>query len=307
MLNLIAKHILMTFFIYTAFFPGSVLAGGAFSYRLPPKGLSFDGESKTVIGALRKHVIEDKETFLDIAKRYNLGFNEIEDLYPQQDPWIPPKGMNLIIPSKWILPDTQMEEIVINIPEMRLYYFMKKIQMVKTFPIGIGDQEWQTPVGNYLIREKQIQPTWFIPPLLQEKYGIKIIAPGPDNPLGEYWMGLGESGYGIHGTNIPWSIGRLVTHGCIRLYPEDMEQLFDLAVYGTTVEIIYEPVKIGLLSGNIYIEVHRDIYNRIENFVLYGYNKLIEKGVIQRVDLDKFYQALQHQNGLPVDITLNKH
>jgi L,D-transpeptidase ErfK/SrfK len=215
--------------------------------------------------------------------------------------------MELIIPSQWILPDTQREGIVINIPELRLYYFIKKTRMVKTCPIGIGEHEWQTPVGNYSIKEKQAQPVWFIPPLLQGKYGLKTMAPGADNPLGKYWMGLGESGYGIHGTNIPWSIGRLVTHGCIRLYPEDMEQLFDLVEYGTPVEIIYEPVKIGLLSKSVYIEVHKDIYNRIENFVLYGYNKIIEKGMIKIVDLDKFYKAMKDQNGLPVDITLSKN
>ncbi|MGA1865169.1 MAG: L,D-transpeptidase family protein [bacterium] len=274
---------------------------------MPLKESSFDGEVKTVIGARRKHIVQDNETLLDIARHYNLGFNEIEALYPQQDPWIPSAGMELIIPSQWILPDTQKEGIIINIPELRLYYFIKNTQMVKTCPIGIGEQEWQTPLGNYPIKEKQIQPVWFIPQLLQEKYGSKIMPPGPDNPLGKYWMGLGESGYGIHGTNIPWSIGRLVTHGCIRLYPEDMEQLFDLAGYGTSVEIIYEPVKIGQLSDRVYIEVHKDIYNRIENFVIYGYNKLIEKGVVKLVNLDKFYKALESRNGLPVDITLNKN
>lgn len=283
------------------------MAGGAFSYRLPPNGSSFDAEVKTVIGALRKHIVKDNETFLDIARLYDLGFNEIEALYPQQDPWLPPAGMELIIPSQWILPDTHKEGIVINIPELRLYYFIKKTQMVKTCPIGIGEQKWQTPLGNYPIGDKQIQPAWFIPSLLQEKYGINIMAPGANNPLGKYWMGLGESGYGIHGTNIPWSIGRLVTHGCIRLYPEDMEQLFDLVGKGTTVEIIYEPVKIGQLSERVYIEVHEDIYNRIENFIFYGYNKLNEKGVVNIVDLDKFYKALENRNGLPVDITLNKN
>jgi len=241
---------------------------------------------------------------LDIAKQYDLGFNEIQDLYPQQDPWIPPEGMALIIPSQWILPETEMEGIVINVAELRLYYFMKRIKMVIAFPIGIGDRGSHTPLGTFRIKAKRIRPTWFIPASLQEKYGDKTMLPGPDNPLGDHWIGLGDSPYGIHGTDIPWSVGRLVTHGCIRLYPEDIRQLFDLVKPGTRVEILYEPVKLGFLSGRIYVEVHKDIYNRIEDLVEYGYRRLEEKKIIQRVDLEKFRRALDRRDGLPVDITL---
>ena len=257
-----------------------------------------------LLGIPQRHVIQNKETLLDIARQYNLGYNEIQDLYPQLDPWIPPVGMELIIPSQRILPDIRSGGIVINVAEFRLYYFMKGKSPVMTFPVGLGDREWTTPLGEFRIGEKRTNPTWYIPPSLQHKYPIKAIPPGPDNPLGDYWMGLEGTSYGIHGTDIPWSIGRLVTHGCIRMYPEDIPHLFNLVKPGTAVSIIYEPIKIGLVYGRVYVEVHRDIYDRIEDMNVYGIELLREKGLLDSVDLDKFKQALDLQDGLPRDITL---
>ena len=117
-------------------------------------------------------------------------------------------------------------------------------------------------------------------------------------------MGLARSKYGIHGTDIPWSIGRLVTRGCIRLYPEDIQNLFQKVDIGTPVALIYEPVKIGSVSEKIYVEVHRDIYGRIDHFRRYGYKKLKEKSLSRRVDMNKFDQAVERRNGMPVDVTL---
>jgi L,D-transpeptidase ErfK/SrfK len=257
-----------------------------------------------LLGTPQRHVIQNKETLLDIARQYNLGFNEMQDLYPHLDPWIPPVGVELVIPSQRLLPDLKTEGIVINLAEFRLYYFMKGKNPVLTFPVGLGNKDWPTPVGKFRIGEKRKNPTWYIPPSLQHKYPVKAIPPGPDNPLGKYWMGLEGTYYGIHGTDIPWSIGRLVTHGCIRMYPEDIPQLFKLVKPGTEVRIIYEPVKIGRVSGRVYVEVHRDIYNRIEDLTAYGYKRLGQKGLLESVDLDKFRQALDLQDGLPWDITL---
>jgi L,D-transpeptidase ErfK/SrfK len=151
------------------------------------------------------------------------------NVHPEQsilDPWVPPEGLELTIPTFWILPEGNWNGILINIPERRLYFFFKKISMVKTFPIGIGVTENFTPTGRFYIRDKRVSPTWHIPISLREKYeGRKSIPPGPDNPLGSHWMGLSIKGYGIHGTNFPWAVGRLVSHGCIRLYPEDIVRL----------------------------------------------------------------------------------
>jgi len=270
------------------------------------KGLFHYVPGKTVIGNLQIHRVRKKETLLDIARHYHLGFNEIEDLYPNLDPWIPPEGLELTIPSQWVLPGTIREGIVINVPEMRLYYFTSqgKNTKVETFPVGIGDIDWPTPLGSFKIKEKRKNPAWLIPPSLRHKYNVIAIPPGPDNPLGDYWMGLAHSKYGIHGTDIPWSIGRLVTRGCIRLYPEDIQNLFEKVDIGTPVVLIYEPVKIGRVSEKIYVEVHRDIYGRIDHFEQYGYKKLQERSLSRRVDMNKFDQAAKRRNGMPVDVTL---
>ena len=257
-------------------------------------------------GALKTHVIRNKETLLDIARDYDLGFNEIQDLYPDLDPWIPPVGKELVIPSQRLLPASQGDGIVINIAEFRLYYYRKGVEEVLSFPVGLGDQEWTTPVGKYNIGEKRKDPKWFIPASLQYKYQEKIMPAGPDNPLGEYWMGLEGTSYGIHGTDIPWSVGRLVTHGCIRLYPEDIKKLYNIVKPGTIVTIIYEPVKIGFISGRVYVEVHRDIYGRFGDLTDYGYLCLHKKGLFERVDHIKFKKALELQDGLPKDVTLSE-
>ena len=285
-------------------YPAGLPASGAYSYRFPTQDACLDGTARTVVGVPQIHVVADGETLLDVARHYGLGFNEIADLYPNQDPWLPPRGMNVTVPSQWVLPTSKTEGIVINIAELRLYYFMDRIRMVKTFPIGIGDEGWETPLGIYRIGEKRVRPTWYIPASLQEKYGQKAIPPGPDNPLGNYWMRLGNSLYGIHGTNFPWSVGRLVTHGCIRLYPEHIQELFQLTQPGTPVELIYDPVKIGYLSGKIYAEIHRDIYGKNSDFSAYGQQRLAATGLRSRVDLEKFQQALDRRDGLPVDVTL---
>lgn len=251
----------------------------------------------------RQHVIKKEETLLDVARFYDLGINEIQALYPDWDPWMPPPGIAMDIPSQWILPEILKEGILVNTAELRLYYFNEKKGIVKTFPISIGERDWATPQGTFKITEKVVEPAWTVPPSLRTKYEVWTFPPGPDNPLGGYWLGLGDSGYGIHGTDFAWSIGRLVTRGCIRMYPEDIRLLFDLVGVGTPVKIVYEPVKIGNRSGRIFVEIHEDVYGKISNFSKYAYFQLFERGMVDNVDLKKLRQALYHRTGLPVDIT----
>jgi L,D-transpeptidase ErfK/SrfK len=265
-----------------------------------PSGSSI-GESAP-IGAVQHHIIGEKETLLDIAYMYGLGFNEIQDMYPELDPWIPPRGMELIIPTQWIVPEIPKDGIVINIPELRLYCFFSTDDKPRTYPIGIGDIDWRTPEGVFSIKEKRIRPTWYIPASLQHKYNTRAIPPGPENPLGDYWMGIGDS-YGIHGTDIPWSVGRLVTHGCIRMYPADIEALFPAVKPGTKVKIIYEPVKLCVIAGRVYVEIHKDIYNKYSDLLAYGFHRLYKTGILEIVDENKFVQAIRRQDGMPVDIT----
>ncbi len=280
-------------------------AKGAYPYRFPDPKIDLDPKADTVIGLLGEYTVKEKDTFLDVARDHDLGFNELEALYPGIDPWVPPRGMKVLIPSQWILPQTQKYGIVINIAEMRLYYFLKSIKMVRTYPIGIGDEGWFSPEGTCFVAEKRKNPTWYIPKSLQEKYQMKTMPPGPDNPLGDYWLGLSFSGYGIHGTNFPWAIGRLVTHGCIRLYPEDIEKFFPMVPIKTPVELIYEPVKVGWKQGRVFMEVHPDIYNKKGDLIQYGQNKIKSLGLQEKVDEALMIKTLEEKQGIPVDIHLD--
>lgn len=286
-------------------FHSPLLAGdGAYRYRLPIRPYGVDIQAITVIGSPQTYTVQNGDTLLDIARNFDLGFSEIHLLCKDIDPWVPPEGSKLIIPTLWVLPEGKWNGILINIPEMRLYLFLKKVSMVKTFPIGIGITENITPAGRFYIKEKRVSPTWHIPISLREKYeGRKTVPPGPDNPLGSHWMGLSKKNYGIHGTNFPWAVGRLVTHGCIRLYPEDILHLYYIVPIGTPVNIIYEPIKIGFKAGRIFIEVHEDIYHRIPDFFQFTFNKLVQKGIVNLVELDKVKEALDQRSGFPIDIT----
>lgn len=285
---------------------GSVI-GGAYPYRYPSADLMVRNQARTVVGSIRNHLVQNKETFLDIARRYDLGYNELRSLYPNMDPWVPPAGTKLLIPTRWVLPERKKAEIVINLAEHRLYYFIPAIRLVKTYPVGIGSAEWPSPVGEFTIDEKAESPTWFIPASLEEKYDAKKIPPGPENPLGKFWLGLGGSdGYGIHGTNFPWSIGRSISHGCIRLYPEDIRNFYPFVNKGTRVRIVYEPVKFGVRLGRVYVEAHADIYNRIENIYEYAYDRMRRMRLSRRIDLVRLRRALKEKTGVPVNITRNR-
>lgn len=285
---------------------GKLYAKGAYPFYSPEHEEEAAPFAYTVIGEFRDYVIKEKDTLLDIARNFDLGYLELILLYPNLDPWLPPTGKKITVPTSWVLPNIDKKGIVINIPELRLYLFFNDIHMVKTYPIGLGVLDAPTPFGSYTIAEKTKNPTWNIPASLQEKYGRTSIPPGPENPLGDYRLRLSRHDYGIHGTNAPWGIGRLVSHGCIRLYPEDIEELFSEVEVGTPVEIISEPIKIGFKDGHIFIEVHPDLYNEITDPLLYTAKKLFAYRIWEEVDLDLLVQALEEQRGVPIDITQKK-
>ena len=262
-------------------------------------GFSYNAD-KTVVGGFRSHTVAPKETLLDIARDFGLGFNEIRLLYPEMDCWIPPPGRRLNIPTQWVLPPTQHHGLVINLPELRLYHFIPKYRMVTTYPVGIGVIGWETPVATGRVIHREEDPTWVIPEALRGKYGIASIPPGAKNPLGKYWIGLSLDGYGIHGTNFPWGVGRLVSHGCIRLYPEHISLLFKEVDVSTPVEIIYEPLKIGFHKNSIYMEVHPDIYRRIPDMSAYAKQRLKDLGLWNYVSAEDVKRILKKRNGIPV-------
>jgi len=294
---------IILFFVSSLGLPSSLSASGAFSYFIPKGKGDTDSRALTVVGSKQDHIIQPNETLLDIARKFGLGFWELKSLYRELDAWIPPEGLKLKIPATWVLPKTRHEGIVINAPEMRLYLFIKSIQMVKTYPVGIGVLNGRTPFGTFHVSGKLENPTWHIPPSLRKKHRRVFIPPGPENPLGTHWISLSLNGYGIHGTDFPWGVGRLVSHGCIRLYPEDIENLYPFARIGMPVEIIYEPVKFGFKHNRISVEVHEDIYHQIPNLIRYGFAQLKQEGLEKRVNLKKFIIALVERTGIPVDIT----
>lgn len=260
-------------------------------------------DSETVVGRPRLHQVKQGETLLDIARLHGLGYNEMALLYPRMDPWLPPKQKSLIVPTLWVLPPTKLEELVINIPELRLYFFDKKSKTVQTYPIGIGDEGWETPIKTGYIAEKRPNPAWYIPESLQAKYGMKVMPPGPENPLGEYMMKLSIGPYGIHGTHMPWGVGRLISHGCIRCYPEHIRILYPQVAVGTRLEIIYEPLKLGVKNGRVYVEAHPDVYRKIDDYTRYAMEKLDKSPWAFRVDRKRFALAVRLQNGVPTDVS----
>jgi L,D-transpeptidase ErfK/SrfK len=220
-----------------------------------------------VIGALGQTEAEQQDTLPDIARHNHLGFDEIIAANPGVDAWLPGAGKIIRLPSQHLLPNVSRSGIVVNLPDGRLYYFRNDAgnhAVVETYPISVGQMDWKTPLGVTRIVQKEKKPTWYPPKSVREKHlqdGDVLpesIPPGPDNPLGEYALRLGIPGgaYLIHGTNKPVGVGMQITHGCIRLYPEDIEFLFGEVAVGMNVRIVNQRIKTGWLDGALYLEVH---------------------------------------------------
>jgi L,D-transpeptidase ErfK/SrfK len=222
----------------------------------------------TLLGREERVVTVFEDTLYEIARRFSLGSQEMVRVNPGIDPWLPGAGKNLVIPGQRVLPPGPRDGIVVNLPEHRLYYYppVKKgeVQRVYTWPISIGKMDWRTPLGTTKITDKREKPTWYPPASVRAEHAARgeplpaAVPPGPDNPLGAHAMRLGLPGgaYLIHGTNNPIAVGMAVTHGCIRMYPEDVAELFPLVKVGTPVHLINEPVKVAFVDGELLLEVH---------------------------------------------------
>ncbi len=209
-----------------------------------------------------------EDTLPDLARRYGLGYEEILRANPGVDTWLPGEGTTIVIPGQRLLPPTFREGIVVNLPEHRLYYFPKpkkgEVPQVITFPVSIGKMDWNTPLGKTRIVDKRKNPTWSPPESVRKEHAERgdplptVVKAGPDNPLGAYAMRLDikPGAYLIHGTNNPIAVGMAITHGCIRMYPEDIEALFPLVPVNTPVWLINEPVKVARVASQVWLEVH---------------------------------------------------
>ena len=206
------------------------------------------------------------DTLLDISREFNIGYREIVNANPDLDPWLLGDEQEILVPNRFILPNSARKGIVINLAEMRLYYFPSRKedqrQMVITHPIGVGRRGWATPLGKARIIQKKRDPTWTPSLSIHQEYIKKgeplptVVASGPGNPLGAYAMRLSMTGYLLHGTNKPYGVGLRVSHGCIRLFPEDIEHLFSIVPINTPVEILYQPYKAALQDDVLYVEAH---------------------------------------------------
>jgi len=207
-------------------------------FPLPPPGDDIVGEIQVVIAG-------PEDTLHDIARHFDLGYNEITAANPGVDPWLPGEGTAVVVPTQFVLPPGPRQGIVVNIAAMRLFYFPEPAPgeqpIVVTHPIGVGRVGWPTPTGGTRIVSKVEKPTWYVPESIRREHAEAndplpaVVPPGPDNPLGDFAMRLGMHEYLIHGTNKPFGIGMRISHGCIRLYPEDIEPLFSETPIGTPV------------------------------------------------------------------------
>ena len=228
-------------------------------YDLPPEGNDVIGEISTVVATY-------EDTLVDIARRHGLGYQDIVRANPNVNVWVPGEGTEVILPHRFILPPGPRTGLVLNLAEYRMYYFPKPKEgqpaKVHTYPMSIGRMDWETPLGRTQIIAMARDPAWYPPQSVREEHAAdgdplpRIVPPGPENPLGTRAMRLGLPGYLIHGTNRPAGVGMRVSHGCVRMFPEDIEFLFDRIPLKTTVRIINVPVKLGWDGEELVAEVH---------------------------------------------------
>lgn len=281
-----------------------------------------------VIGSLTTYKVQPRDTLLDVGRWFGLSSKEISDANHHMDWWSPPAGREIVLPSEHILPSGPRVGIVLNIPEMRLYYYYpspvvtrhrgkltpagfsrSRAQVVYTFPVGLGRFDWKTPVANWSVVSKTRDPTWVVPQDIYEEHlerdgEAEHVIPGgdPDNPLGLYRLSLSLPEYALHGTDVPWGVGMNISHGCVRLYPEDIERLFSKVRVGTPGRFVYEPVKFGWRGETLYVEVHDDLYAKYPGLWNHAVQEVKRLGLEDNVDRRKLEQAVEAKSGVPTDI-----
>lgn len=227
----------------------------ATEYPLPPPG-------EDVVGQVQVIEAKYEDTFADLGTRYGLGYQEMLDANPGVDAWLPGAGTKIVLPTRFILPPGPREGIVINLAEYRMYYYPKGKNVVYTYALGIGREGWGSPIGSTRVIAKTPNPTWTPPASIRAEHAADgdilpaVVPAGPDNPLGPFKFGLGMSGYLIHGSNKKFGIGMRTSHGCFRMYNNNVLELADMAPVGTPVRIINEPYKFGLSGGKVFLEAH---------------------------------------------------
>jgi len=284
------------------------------------ESFSLPGANNDLIGETRHIRASHEDTLIDIARRYSVGQDEIVMANPAVDRWLPGANAEVVIPRQFILPDAPRNGIVVNIPEMRLFYYpasgKDKPVSVITYPISIGRMDWRTPLGVTRVVQKVKDPTWTPPQSIKIEHARDgdflpdVVPAGPMNPLGRFALKLGVSGYLIHGTGIDkaFGIGMRVTHGCIRMYPEDIERLYGQVGVGTSVNLVNQPVKLGWQGNTLYVEVHQPLDEDVMSYteLLDSTMNLISRKTAGRavtIDGAALRTALEKPGGIPVAIS----
>jgi L,D-transpeptidase ErfK/SrfK len=249
-----------------------------------------------------------EDTLTDIARRFNVGYEEIVRANPGVDPWLPGEGKSIIVPSEFVLPNAPREGVIINVAAMRIYYFpphkADEPQVVITHPIGIGKVGWKTPEGVTKIVRRQKDPVWHVPVSVIKEHKENgedldaVIGPGPDNPLGRYAFYLGWPSYLIHGTNKPAGVGLRSSHGCIRLYPEDIESFYDMIPVGTQVRVVNQPFLFGWKDGELYMQASGALEDEDANGQAQAQPDAVPKALLKRIDK----QVKHHDATLNVEL-----
>ena len=255
-------------------------------------------------GELRTYLVVPGDGLYAVARARGVAFPALARANEIEDPNLVRAGRTITLPTRAIVPKAMADGVVINVPEARLYHF-RGGALQAVYPAAVGLPTWQTPLGAFTVTVKVLNPTWYMPAELAEREKVKreVVPPGDDNPLGDRWIGTSLAHTGIHSTNVPMTVGRPVSHGCVRLYPEHAHALFDAVEVGLAGEIVYTPVKASVDGGSVVVEVHPDVYARVPDLAGEAERVLTALGVRGRVDPDLLARALAECRGIPTIVS----
>ena len=275
------------------------------------------GSEQAMVGQLASVDASDNDTLSDLARHYGLGFNDISIANAGVDPWTLQTDQPVLLPLQFILPEAPRKGIVLNLANMRMFYYPKAdTGSVSTYPVGIGRDGWNTPLGATQIVAKKADPVWTVPESIQQEHLQlgeplpKVVRSGPDNPLGKYAMPLGIGNYLIHGTNKPYGIGMQVSHGCVQLYPEDIEAVFNKVDVGTPVRIVHQPYLTAWHEDMLYLEAHQPLekWAKQDKQLVKDVQKKLQKLAAQNnasVDWQRVDAVLKRADGVPTPVLQN--
>tara|TARA_R110002110_G_scaffold65206_4_gene179990 strand:+ start:73341 stop:74432 length:1092 start_codon:yes stop_codon:yes gene_type:complete len=273
----------------------------ALTYTIPAQG--------NVVGHIQYTTASRHDSLSTVGRRHNIGGYEMKEANPGVGYKNPRAGKKLLVPSRFVLPDAPRKGIVINLAELRLYYYHPDGRRVSTFPVGVGQDGWNTPLGKTSIVRKRANPTWVVPKSILENHRRlgkpipKSMPPGPKNPLGTHALSLGFKNIVIHGTPYPRGVGLRSSHGCIRMLPEDIRKVFDMVPMGTPVNIVHQPNKVGYLGKQVFVESHVPISSSMyggNHSIEYSVKKIVNKtGVKMNINWHQARKARSQASGYP--------